>query len=394
MDEMLDQSHWMRLYNETQRDPFNPIFFQRSNQEIMDCVKKVIKSCERDKYFTLKVIEMTEVYDYEEIFNLLKEHESHKKKSSNYENPYDYIDIKDSDIMLLKVKYYIRHNGCETQKIDGEDKIVWNPWEILDVLIALPRFTHKYYFRVQGNYYNDIFQIVDRSTYNNTALGGKTKKVPQVSFKTMFTPIRIFRMYKDLTDYNMKTVIRNNYYTSIIFNNHVVCMYYLLACFGLQGTMQFLDIRCIQITNKPNTDSKNWFCFEKNEIYVSYPKEWAKDGMVQSLAVAILDGINKDTRLDDLFDIRYWIINLGKSFANASIDKGLFILDSIDGTYDIISREELHLPEDMKANIYQILRWLMREFNYLRKKNNVDVTIKRLRIGRSEEHTSELQSPD
>src|SRR5574344_84971 len=35
----------------------------------------------------------------------------------------------------------------------------------------------------------------------------------------------------------------------------------------------------------------------------------------------------------------------------------------------------------MKANIYQILRWLMREFNYLRKKNNVDVTIKRLRIG-------------
>jgi hypothetical protein len=103
--------------------------------------------------------------------------------------------------------------------------------------------------------------------------------------------------------------------------------------------------------------------------------------MVQSFAASLYEGIQKEATINDLFDIRYWIMNLGKSFANASIDKGLFILDSIDGAYDIITKEELHLPDDMKVNIYQVLRWIMREFQYLRKKNNVDVTLKRMRIG-------------
>ena len=79
----ITQSQFMRLYNETHREQFNPIFFQRSNQEIMDCMKKVILSCERDKYFTLKVLDMREIYDYEEIINLLRDYEDRNKKKSS-----------------------------------------------------------------------------------------------------------------------------------------------------------------------------------------------------------------------------------------------------------------------------------------------------------------------
>lgn len=377
----MTQAKFMRLYNESHREQFNDIFFQRSNQEIMDCVKKVIMSCERDKYFTLKVLGMREIYDYEEIYNLLKNHEeSKRKKNSKAENPYDYINIKDSDIMLLEVNYFIRHNGTEIQNIDGSDKLVTNPWEIMNVYVALPRFTKKYYFRLNGNYYSDIFQIVDGSTYNNASNNGKAKKTPCNTFKTMFTPIRIFRMYKDLVDVNTKLTIRNTVYTSIIFGNHVNTMFYLFANFGFYGVCDFLDIRCVKILDQP-IDDENWYSFKKNDIYVCYPKLCAQDPMVQSFAITIIEAIQKDTTIDDLFNIRTWITNLGKSFANASIDKGLFILDSLDGCYDIITREELHLPDEFKANIYQILRWLMREFQYLRKKNNVDVTIKRIRIG-------------
>lgn len=382
MDNFITQSQFMRLYNESHREQFNEAFFQRSNQEIMDCVKKVILSCERDKYFTLKVLEMREVYDYEEIYNLLKNHEeSRRKKNSKSDNPYDYINIKDSDIMLLEVKYFIRHNGSEIQPIDGVDQVVTNPWDIMTVLIALPRFTKKYYFRLNGNYYSDIFQIVDGSTYNNASNGNsKTRKAPCNTFKTMFTPIRIFKMYKDMPDLMSKTVVRNTVYTSIIFSNHVNTMFYILANFGFYGACDFLDIRCVKILDEPILD-EYWYNFEKNGIYISYPKSCAQDPMVQSFAVTIYEAIQKDTTIDDLFNIRFWIMNLGKAFANASIDKGLFILDSIDGVYDIITQEELHLPDDFKANIYQILRWLMREFQYLRKKNNIDVSLKRLRIG-------------
>jgi hypothetical protein len=106
-----------------------------------------------------------------------------------------------------------------------------------------------------------------------------------------------------------------------------------------------------------------------------------QDPMVQSLVTTIYDAILKDTTLDEIFNIRFWIRNLGLAYKGATnaIDKGLFVLDSVDGIYDIITQELLHLPEDQKRDIYAILRWLMREFGPLRQKDNVDVTLKRIR---------------
>lgn len=376
----LTQSQFMRLYNDTHREQFNPIFFERKNSEIMDCVKKVILSCERDKYFTLKVLGMKEIYDYEEIINLLRDYEDkNRKKSSKAENPYDYIDIKDSDIMLLEVKYFIRHNGTEINQETNE--VICNPWEILTVLIVLPRFTKKYYFRLNGNYYTDTFQIVDGSTYNNIT-GGKNKKSQCNTFKTMFTPIRMYRMHRDLQDVSGE-IVRHTVFTvniNIVFNSFTNCMFYLLANYGYYHCCDFLDIHCIQILSEPILDGEH-YNFESNGIYITYPKYCYQDPMVQAFAASILMAINKDTKIDDLFDIRFWLVNLGATFKNATIEKGLFILDALDGTYDLITKEELHLPEDLKADIYMILRWLMREFGPLRSKNNVDVSLKRYRIG-------------
>ena len=389
MDNYLTQAQFIREYNDKNREQFNEEFFTRSNQDIMNCLKKVILSCEKDKYFTLKVLDMKEIYSYEEIIDLLKQHEDKKKKkNSKAENPYDYINIRDSSLMMLQVKYFIRNNGSEIQKIDGEDRVVYHPWEIMEVLLLLPRFVKKYYFKLNGNYYSDIFQIVDGSTYNNNGNGNtKSNKAPCNTFKSLFTPIRMFRMYKDLKDFYSGEIIRHSYYTSIItmvFNTLCNVMYFLLANFGIYNTMLFLDIKCVQINKEPvNLD--DWYNFEKDGIYISYPKVCGQDPMVQSFAVTLYDAIGeleKDGLCvgDYLYDTHYWITLLGKRFKNTSIDKGLFILDAIDGIYDIITHDELHLPEEQKADIYHIFRWMMREFGNIRKKNNVDVTCKRYRI--------------
>lgn len=382
MSELITQAQYMRKYNETHREQFNMDYFTRSNQDIMNCMKKIILSCERDKYFTLKVLDMREIYSYEEIINLLRDHEEkRRKRNSKEENPYDFININDSDIMLLQVKYFIRHNGLEIQKVDDVDTLVKDPWEILDVLIVLPRYTKKYYFRLNGNYYSDIFQIVDGSTYNNSNNGAKNKKAPCNTFKSIFTPIRMFRMYKDLVDINGK-LIRHLYFTSIIsivFNTHHNCMLYMFANFGYYGLMKFLEIYCINIDTVPNED-EDFYCFEKNGIYISYPKTCWQDTMVTAIVVTLYDAIKTDTRLTDLFDIHFWITALGYCYGNTSVDKGLFILDTLDGTYDIVTHDDLHLPEEEKMDIYHILRWMMREFSAIRKKNNVDVTTKRYRV--------------
>ena len=192
----------------------------------------------------------------------------------------------------------------------------------------------------------------------------------------------MYRVYRDLQDISGE-MIKHTVFTvniNIVFNTFTNCMFYLLANYGFYYCCDFLDIHCVKILDKPIEDGEH-YNFEKHGIYVSYPKYCYQDPMVQAFAATILDGINSDCKIDDLFDIRYWLINLGTAFKNASIEKGLFILDALDGTYDLITKEELHLPEDLKADIYMILRWLMREFGYIRAKNNVDVSLKRYRIG-------------
>lgn len=373
------QAQFMREFNDATREQFNPDLFKRDNYEIVDAVKAVIDSCQRDKYYTLKCLSFEVIEKYEDIYNALREHEERrKKKNSKVENTYDFINIRDTDMLLLRVNWLIRHNGIERQEIDGKTIEVVNPEEVMEVLIALPRFVRKYYFRLAGNYYTTTFQIVDGSTYNNST--ASQSKVDTVTMKTMFMPIRIFRSFNSNTiDIVTKEHIKTIEYQSIIFNNIVNVIYYILAAYGLYGTMRFLEIDCVSITSEP-VMLEDYVCFEKNGIYISAPKVCFEDHMVQSIMGTLYDGIHKDTKIADLFDQRYWLINLGMTFKNASVDKGLFVLDSIDGIYDNITKEYLHLPMKDKENIYCILRWLMREFSNLRIKDNVDITTKRIRI--------------
>lgn len=389
----ITQSQFMHTFNVEHREAFNPIYFERSNKDIMDAMKKIIMSCERDKYFTLKVISLREIYDYEEIYNSLRDYqEERKKRNSKVPNSYDYIDIRDSDIMLLEVIYFVRHNGIEKQDVyetlpDGTKKKkassvdVRDPYQKLKVYIALPRFVNKYYFRMNGNYYSTIFQIVDGSTYNNsTTNNGPNKKADCITFKSLFMATRVYRKYKDIVDICSGTTIRATIYGSKIFSTFIDCMLYILANYGMIGAFDFLDINCVSVGSEPIV-SDEYFNFSSHNVVISVPKHCFQDPMVQSLVVTIYNAITKDTKVNDLYNIRFWIRALGYAYKGGNtLDKGLFVLDSVDGIYDINTRDELHLPDDKKRNIYDILRWIMREFKYLKDKDNVDVTLKRIRI--------------
>lgn len=375
---MLTQAEYIRHFNEENREEFNDFFFQRDNEKTAKAIEQVVRSCERDKYFTLKVLSFEVIYDYEEIYNTLRNHEEkRRKKNSKLENSYNYINIKDSDIFLVKIEWLVRHNGVERQEVDGKTIEVVNPEEVLEVLIALPRFVKGYYFRLKGNYYTSTFQIVDGSTYNNST--SSRAKVDTVTMKDNFMSIRIFRSFRDMVDVGTKQTIKVIEYNSIIFNNVCNAMYYLLAHFGLYGLSDFLGIDCVTVGNAPYLHD-DYLNFEKHGIYITCPKVCFEDPVVQSLCATLYSGISKDATVNDLFNIRYWLKNLGQVFKNSTIDKGLFVLDSVDGIYDLITKNDLHLPDEIKDNIYNILTWLIKEFSNLRAKDNVDVRTKRIRL--------------
>ena len=167
--------------------------------------------------------------------------------------------------------------------------------------------------------------------------------------KTNFSPIRIFRSFRELQDLNSKETLKVTEYNSIIFKNTVNAYHYLLAFLGLYGLAQFLGINCVYITNEQFVDPE-YYCFKKHNLYISVPKMCFQDPMVQAYVVALYTAIYKDTTINDIFNIRFWLINLGSAFKNASVEKGLFQLDSIDSIYDLLTKEQLHLkPEDKEV---------------------------------------------
>ena len=365
----MNQNEFIRQFNDKNREPFNDKWFDRSDDEIIEELKKVILSIERNRFFTLKVKQFQVVDDYPTIIRLLKEQEKVKSDSKDKDfNRYEYIALKDSDIRLLIVDYYIKVQFPK-KDMPGESN--------MRVLIMVPRFVDKYYFKIFGNYYCPKFQIVDGSTYNNA---NSNAKCQNVTFKSLFMATRIYRYVADFKFINHEHV-KGIYYNSSIFNKMVPVMKYLLARYGLMGTMQALGIPELYITNEdPKND--NWYTLNRHNVYVSIPGYiFDNDQVAQSLMYTVYLSItNKEFTAEDMWTVKFWLRSLGESFNNKTPEKGLSVLESLEGIYDIPTMEALRLPYEYKRDIYHVLIWIIREFAALRAKNNLDVGTKRVRL--------------
>ena len=372
---------FMYQFNKENRAPFNDYWFQRNDEDLIEGMKQVILSCQRDKYFVLKVLNFETIKDYNEINRALYEYYSAKTKNGKkIDNNYEYINLRDSDIMLLKVIYYVKLNVPENKiRIDSKTGELEKSEGIVNVLIALPRYVDKYYFRILGNYYNPIFQIVDGSTYNNSTSNSKTQSI---TLKTQFMPIKVYKEYYDLVDICDKESHRCVLFASYVFTKKTDTMKFILGRYGLYGTLEMLELEGIYIFSYENhqvLDPKVYYNFtdKHNKIIVSVVKRlFDKDNVTQSFCYTILKSVKKLNRFNDIFDPRYWNKVLGADFQSATLDKGIPVLDSLESIYDLKTKHSIRLPLEDKADTYCILRWMMREFSYLKQRDNIDISTK------------------
>lgn len=407
----LTQMEFIHDFNNETRPQFNPILFERSDDALIESIEDVILSCQRDSYFTIRVEQFTVVKDYAKVNKILSDYEQQRidklnnkngYKNKNLFNKYETIDINDSMLMLLIVDYYIAVN-------DG----VTNPHDNLRVLIALPKIVEKYYYRLNGNYSYAMYQIVDGSTYNNTS---SRSKYQNVVYKTIFMPTRIYRNVLERVDYNgcpVKCIL----YTAKLFSKFNPVMEYIFAKFGLLQSLYFMGLQNVIHINDHLLNIKDSYCFEQYGVYIEVPKIIFDNDIVTQTTVmtiygrignlidevdqpelalmydkekkkekhhniidALINGEYGSKILSDIMSDWYWLKSLALRFnSRPTVDKGLSVLDSLESIYDLESYKTLRLPEEDKATIYHILRWLVREFPSLRLKDNVDISTKKVR---------------
>lgn len=383
----LTQAEFIRRFNEKTRTKFNEEIFQRTDEETVEEIRKVVRSCERDnKYYTIKVHDFKVIRDYAEIMHKLKSHELSRVKSNNQkiksdiEEKYDVIHIKDSDIFLIQIIYYLRVNTLD--ETTGK-----YPEEYMEVLIEVPKIVDKYYFRIYGNYYLATYQIVDGSTYNNSS---SSSKAPNVTLKTIFMATRIYRYKANIVTLSEGGVRESTpclYYDSKIFGKPVPIIKYMIAHYGYYKTMEEMMIHGISLLDADSNladqyiNDEKYFVFKKHNILIIVPKYlYNNDIPTQSFIYTIYSSIDKHDTCDNMFSNEYWLRSLGKDFSTDTSEKGSDILDSLEGIYDLSTKEFLHLPEKDKEDIYNILIWIAREFPNLRAKENMDLSTKRIRV--------------
>jgi hypothetical protein len=288
------------------------------------------------------------------------------------DNKYNFISLKESKIKLLIVNYYIRVYDGKPDNPENSKR--------LRVLIEVPRIVDKYYFQIFGNLYSSMFQVVDGSTYNNTASNSKTSCV---TMKTMFMSIRLYRYQAkiDTVNYGQIPCV---YFLSRIFNKPVLAMNYLLAKYGVYRLSEALKIIDLRISDKydPEADRDRYVLkAKKSEIYISLPIYiFENDIVAQSLMYTIFKGCASDTTINDIFTVDHWVRVLGASFGTKSEKKGSSVLDSLESIFDLSTQSSIRLPYEDKQSIYHILIWALREFSALRQKDIFDIAFKRLRF--------------
>lgn len=368
-DKYFNQSSFIRDFNDENREQFNPVFFYRSDDDIIQELQKVVLSCQRDKNFMIKVESFEVKEGYEEILEELRIDELNRTKNSK-DNKYNYISLKDSKIKLLIINYYVRiYDG----KPDNQENS-----KRLRVLIEVPRIVDKYYFQIFGNIYSSMFQVVDGSTYNNTSSNSKTQSVV---LKTMFMSVRLYRYKKHIDTVNYGT-IPCVFFLSRIFNKPVLVFNYLLANFGIYKLTEALKVIDLRISDHYDPEKeKDRYVVKKHNLYVSLPIYiFENDQVAQALMYTICMGITKDSSMMNVFTKDHWLRVLGGSFGNRTEKKGFSILDSLESIYDISTQSAIRLPYEDKKNIYSILIWAIREFSALRQKDIFDISFKRLRF--------------
>lgn len=361
---MINQAKFIADYNERNRPKFNDKFFQKSDDDIIEDLKDVILSCQRDKFYTIRVEKFEVIDDYAEIQRLL----------TGEETPT--ISIKDSDLKILKVTYYTA---------------IGNQEDTFDVLIAVPRVIDGAYIHLNGNDYFPLFQLVDGSTYNNTS--SVSAKTQSITLKTNSNAVKMLRNFFEFKLSDGETFKKLASFSVYLFDHKVTLFEYYLARFGWYKTIsEFKFDHVIKVTEEdPQDDEYDTFVVQnshmKTPIYISAVRSVLDaDRILQSFVAAFIISINKYATkkftLDNIYNTDFWICKLGFNFVSSETSvftKGNAIIESLENSYDIPTQKRLRLPDEIKSNIYSVLKWMASEFSYIRLKDNLDASSKRIR---------------
>lgn len=302
-------------------------------------------------------------YTYEEdeskidLNHYISFRKKNKRKGKKSKQEEKYMFLQDSRVGEMTLKFRLT---CK----DGTANVTKK--------ILLPVADKDGYYIIKGKKYFLMYQLVDASTYMVKGI---------LSLKSLM-PVKIRRVKKVVTDIDNNEYIAPIYMT-LVYRKDVDIFKIFFAKFGVKKTFEYFSIdKLIRFVEEVEDNVNNIYFRINNKIYLEVNRNFFhKHQYVQSMAFMVLNICTNRLEMSNIDSKEYWIEKLG-DIVNSKYnkyEKGKSTLLSIDRMLDEITKSILKLHPENTTDIFAILRWLVQNFNELKKKNSQDLNNKRLR---------------
>lgn len=345
---------FLKYYTNPNEERMN---FKLINREYdNDIIEHIVASCK-----SLEILKYIEFlgYDYiddEKEIDLNEYITSRRRSKKKSDTKYMYM--KDSRYVELRLKFRL--------KCKGETAIVTKK-----LLVPVP--DESGYYTIKDKKYFLLYQLVDASTYT-TRHNLTLKSLMPVSIT------RVIKEYKDTTGQKHSAPT----YMILVFKKEIDILLFYFAKIGVSKTLEYFSVNHVmRFVNEEHDRENNIYFPISSKILLEVNKYFfLKYQYVQSIAFMILNVVTNRLTFDHLDSKTYWIERLGGLNATSIYnyyEKGINTLTFFDRMLDETTKKILKLHDANKKNIYAVVRWMVQNFNELRKKDNMDLRNKRLR---------------
>ena len=370
--------NYIGLYPNKHEEEFNMDFLTSAFDKPLD---EYVIACMKD-FETVKNIEIldyTIIEDQDEV---------------NINNHSININYKKKNVDSIPVPKNMYMLDSRYHEIQFKIKVSTNLHEKIILKRILVPTLHDGYYLINNTKMKAIWQMVDKSTYSQRGKVTMKSRMPIIIYhnKHKITPdINGTEFVLPIYSYAQDTSKKRGgggakkKRTKFINPLMIYC-----AKMGMKRTIEFFGMDGIVSVKRNYTDSdeENCYIFECNDVYVVAKKDlFDRYEMVKSFVCMAVHLQNRDFPVtsDLLEDREYWICRIGYigSVKNKNIysfyDKGITCINVIERLLNFFSIESLRLPEIYKSNIYNVMYWMMMNFDELKQRVNIDMANKRIR---------------
>ena len=243
--------------------------------------------------------------------------------------------------------------------------------------ILIPKLDSNNYYTIRDKRYFLLYQLVDNSTY--TSRNGLTLK--------SLMPLCINKNMDEMTDVEGNQYVLPYYFINV-FKREIETFYFYFSWKGFAETMQYFSMdNMVTVYNDKDIqeNDKDRIYFKLNShLTVGVVKYFFNKFLyVRSMVLMIKRCIDEKTTFADLENKRYWVQRLGSLYTTTPYkleDSGRSTITFFERLLDITTQKKVKVSDVNKKDVYAVVRWMVQNFIELKKKDNLDLNNKRLRL--------------